>query len=197
MSNTHPPTLQAQGKLVGLGGSLREASRSAAALRAGMAMAAELGLACETLDVRELQLPMYRPDWALADYPAEHQATLQRLVGAFRSADAMLWTCPAYHGAMSGVFKNALDFMQLLARDPRPYLQGCAVGLVSLSDRSPLGGMANCVQELRAWLAPTRVTLDDGDFDASLALKEEASLRRLRRLVGELAGFVASQPRAR
>lgn len=67
MSDTHQAAPQPRGKIVGLGGSLREASRSAAALRAGMAMAAELGLECETLDVRELQLPMYRPDWALAD----------------------------------------------------------------------------------------------------------------------------------
>lgn len=109
----------------------------------------------------------------------------------------MLWTCPAYHRAMSGVFKNALDFMQLLARDPRPFLQGRAVGLVSLSDSSPLGGMAHCVQELRAWLAPTRVTLGDDDFDEALALRDEAAQRRLRRLVGELAGFVASRTRPR
>lgn len=179
--------------MVGLGGSLRERSYSGAALRAGMAMAAELGFATETLDLRLLELPMYVPEQALADYPLECQASLRRYVSALRSADVMLWTTPAYHGAMSGVFKNAIDFMQLLAGDERPYLQGCAVGLLTLSDASPLSGMANCVQELRAWLAPTRVTLDSADFSPELTLNSASGQRRLGRLVMELRDFKASQ----
>ncbi len=177
------------GKMVGLGGSLRERSYSAAALRAGLAVAAERGFCIEALDLRALALPMYVPDQALADYPMEQQASLVQFVAALRGADVMLWTTPAYHGAMSGVFKNALDFMQLLAGDKRPYLQGCAVGLLTVSDASPLAGLANCVQELRAWLAPTRVTLDSDDFSEDMALTSASGQRRLGRLIAELADF--------
>jgi FMN reductase len=177
--------------MVGLGGSLRVRSYSSAALGAAMAMANDLGFATETLDLRLLGLPMYVPDQALADYPLDQQPVVQHLVAALRGADVMLWSTPTYHGAMSGVFKNALDFMQLLADDERPYLQGCAVGLLTLSDSSPLGGMANCVQELRAWLAPTRVTLDSDDFSADMTLSSAAGRRRLQRLLTELRDFGA------
>jgi len=41
-------------------------------------------------------------------------------VARYREADAMLWATPTYHGTMSGALKNALDYMQLLAKDPAP-----------------------------------------------------------------------------
>ena len=181
------------GKMVGLGGSLRERSYSSAALRAAMKMADEAGFVTETLDLRLLDLPMYVPDQALLDYPCHQQAALAQFAAALRSADVMLWTTPAYHGAMSGVFKNALDFMQFLADDPRPYLQGCAVGLLTLSDSSPMGGLANCVQELRAWLAPTRVTLASADFSPEMALSSASGQRRVARLIAELCDFSKAQ----
>ncbi|KUG09025.1 NADPH-dependent FMN reductase [Solirubrum puertoriconensis] len=176
-------------KLVGLSGSLRPGSHSTAALRAGLRIAAESGAATELLDLRELNLPVYLPDLALEDYPAEAQGAISRLVAAFRSADVMLWATPTYHGCMSGALKNAIDYMQLLARDSAPYLQGRAVGLVALATPAPLGNMADCVTELRAWLAPTRVTLTANDFSPEGTLTSESGNRRLTRVVTELLGF--------
>jgi len=101
----------------------------------------------------------------------------------------MLWATPTYHGTMSGVFKNAIDYMEFLAKDSPPYLQGRAIGLVSVSDSSPLAGMANCVNELRAWLAPTRVTFTANDFSSEMTLTNETRSRRLTRLITELLEF--------
>lgn len=175
-------------KIVALGGSLRDGSYSLAAMRAAATAAQEMGTAFELLDLRQLALPMYVPDLALDDYPAGSRAAIDRMLAAFRGADAMLWVTPAYHGAMSGVFKNAIDYMEFLADDARAYLQGCAVGLVMLSDDSPAAGLASCAHELRAWLAPTRVTLDATDFSPGPILSSESGTRRLARLVAELAG---------
>lgn len=176
-------------KIIGLGGSLRAKSYSSAALRAGLDIAEGMGASTELLDVRELDLPMYVPDLPIEEYPASSQETIRKLVASFRGADLMLWATPTYHGVMSGVFKNAIDYMELLAKDPLPYFKGRAIGLVSVSDSSPLASMASCVNELRAWLAPTRVTLTANDFSAEMALTNEARIRRLTRLVTELLEF--------
>ncbi|HYD82253.1 MAG TPA: NAD(P)H-dependent oxidoreductase [Paucimonas sp.] len=175
--------------IVGLGGSLRAGSYSHAALRTGLEIAERMGARIEMLDLRELDLPMYVPDQELEAYPARSHAAIARLVAACRGADAMLWSTPTYHGAMSGALKNAIDYLEFLARDPSPYFQGRAIGLVSISDSSPHAGMANCVNELRAWLAPTRVTLDAEDFSPGPVLTSASGGRRLTRLITELLDF--------
>jgi FMN reductase len=87
------------------------------------------------------------------------------------------------------VVKNALDFIELLADDQPPYLQGRAVGIMTLPDPTSLIAMMNAVHELRAWLAPTQVTLSRQDFTAELILSNERAQRRLVRLVNELLEF--------
>ncbi len=106
----------------------------------------------------------------------------------------MLWATPTYHGTMSGALKNALDYMQLLAADPAPYLQGKPVGLISIATASPHPHMAACATELRAWLAPTRLTLDATDFGEDLQIASEAAMRRMRRLIAELMEFSRRRP---
>lgn len=177
--------------IVGLGGSLRTHSFSRAAMNAGLGFAETLGCATQVLDLRKLDLPMYVPDQPISRYPKAKQASIAVAVDAFRRAKAMLWVSPIYHGSMSGVFKNALDFMDLLATDSRPYLQGCAVGLIAVSGSAPLGAMADCAHELRGWLAPTRLTLHSQDFSEAMELCNPNAKRRMERLVSELTTFAA------
>lgn len=176
-------------KLVALGGSLRADSLSTAALRAAMDFARRAGVDTELCDLRSFDLPLYLPEAPVEAYPAAARAQITRLVAHYRDADAMLWATPTYHGAMSGAFKNALDYMELLGEEPEPYLQGKAVGLISIADASPLADMATCVTALRAWLAPTRMTLRTADFSGERELVSAAAMRRLERLIGELLHF--------
>lgn len=176
--------------LVGLGGSLRERSYSLAALRAALGIAeAEGGAVTELLDVRALNLPMFVPDLPIEGYPSSQQASIMRLIESCRRANVMIWSSPTYHGTVSGVVKNALDFIELLADDQPPYLQGRAVGIMTLPDPTTFIAMMNAVHELRAWLAPTQVTLSRQDFTAELTLSNERAQRRMARLVNELLDF--------
>jgi len=179
--------------LVGLGGSLREQSRSAAALREALRIAAVEGAETEMLDLRQLDLPMYSPVLELGGYPASGRPGIERLVAAVGRADAMLWASPTYHGTVTGAFKNALDFFELLPEAPVRYLEGRAVGLITIPDRTTFGAMADAAHELRAWLAPTRVTMTYGDFAPDLTITEPKVIRRLTRLVGELLLFARSR----
>jgi FMN reductase len=183
---TRPPYI------VGLGGSLRERSFSRAATREALRIAEAKSVSTELLDLRELNLPMFTPKWKAEDYPAVHHAGIVQLLTACRRADALLWVSPTYHGTVSGLFKNALDFMELLADDDPPYLQGKVVGLIAVSDPLTFGAMKNSAHELRAWLAPTHITLDQReDFNEDLTLKEGRAQRRVARLLDELIEFAS------
>jgi FMN reductase len=179
--------------LILLGGSLREHSRSRAMLRTSLAFAKERGVDAELLDLLELDLPMFLPDRAFEDYPIEKQDIIARLIAAYRRADAMIWASPTYHGTVSGVFKNAIDFAELLAQDARPYLQGCAVGIIAVNDTSTLTAMSHCVHDLRAWLAPTQIMATGKSFSEMRDLVDDRVKKRLAKQVDELVSFVVSR----
>src|ERR1041385_580162 len=172
-----------------LGGSLREPSRTRALLQVSLAFARERGIEAQLLDLRELDLPMFLPDRTLEDYPLGKQAAIAQLLEAYRRAHAMVWACPTYHGTVSGVFKNALDFAELLADDERPYLHGCAVGIITINDTSTLTAMSHCVHELRAWLAPTQIMATERSFSETFELIDERIRQRLARQIDELISF--------
>ena len=54
-------------------------------------------------------------------------------VAAVRAADAVVVASPGYHGIVSGLVKNALDYLEELRSDERPYLHGRPVGLVAVA----------------------------------------------------------------
>src|SRR5437016_9451991 len=96
-------------RVLGLGGSLAEPSRSLEVLRIALEGAQEVGAQTELLSVRQLDLPLYRPN-----HPGPPES-VRRLCDAAGAADGMLWSSPLYHGTVSGAFKNAIDWLQLLA----------------------------------------------------------------------------------
>lgn len=104
-------------KIVGLGGSLREPSRSRAALEVALDGAARAGARVELLDLHVLQLPMYSPELE-ADAPA----VVHRLIETCYEADGMLWSSPMYNGSVSGSFKNSIDWLHMLGTREPPYL---------------------------------------------------------------------------
>ncbi|MCS7055746.1 MAG: NAD(P)H-dependent oxidoreductase [Thermoflexales bacterium] len=172
-----------------MGGTLRERSYSRAALREALRIAAEQGAHTEILDLRALNLPMFVPGYGIEDYPAAHRAAIARLVESCRRATAMIWASPTYHGTVSGAFKNAIDYLELLSDDRPAYLSGKAVGLIAINDSKTFSAMSNAVHELRAWLAPTHVQLSKSDFDDNMRLSSERAVRLVGQLVNELLGF--------
>lgn len=171
-----------------MNGSLRSTSYSLATCHAAAEIASVSGISSRVLDLKELKLPMYIPDWDLDEYSAD-DVGIDRLLEAYRWAHAILWVSPTYHGTISGVFKNALDFIELLSGDVPPYLQNRPVGLVAINDSTTFSAMRDCARELRAWVAPTQVELSKADFSPDKKLVSERSRTRLARLVDELAAF--------
>jgi FMN reductase len=138
-------------KIVGLGGSLRQPSTSLAALKIALEGAQEAGAEIELFDVRELDLPMYTPGMQ-----APEAAT--RLAEAACSSQGMLWSSPLYHGTVSGAFKNALDWLDLLRVQEPPFLKDKIIGLISTAGGTQglqaINTMEYAVRALRAWAVP-------------------------------------------
>lgn len=139
-------------KVVGVGGSLAEPSSSLAALKIALEGAADAGAQTELLDIRELNLPMYVP--GLDDVPE----SVKHLSESIHAADGLLWSSPLYHGTISGSFKNALDWLQLLSDREPAYLTDKVVGLISTAGGTQglqaVNTMEFVVRALRGWAVP-------------------------------------------
>jgi FMN reductase len=139
-------------KIVALGGSLAQQSTSLAAVRAALDGASEAGAAVELYDIRQLDLPMYVPGGA--DVPAAAREFCESVYGC----DGMLWSSPLYHGTISGSFKNALDWLQLLGDRQPAYLTDKVIGLISTAGGTQglqaVNTMEFIVRALRGWAVP-------------------------------------------
>lgn len=112
----------------------------------------------------ELDLPFYRPGGPPpGPRPARYLAALER-------ADGVVLVSPVYHGTLSGLLKNALDYVNELAGAPQPYLDGRALGCVSIGlgeqgASSTLQTLRTVGHALRSWPTPMGVALSQGRAD--------------------------------
>ena len=65
-----------------------------------------------------LQLPLYQPE------NPERSEGARLLVAELALADGIIIGSPGYHGSISGLVKNALDYAEDLRTDARPYFSG-------------------------------------------------------------------------
>ncbi|WP_163512405.1 NADPH-dependent FMN reductase [Fodinicola acaciae] len=146
-------------RVLGIGGSTRPNSTSERALRVAIAAAEAGGLTAELIVGRSLMLPIY--DTEATVRTAEAAAFLS----AVRRADALIVASPGYHGTMSGLMKNALDYVEDTRHDPRPYLDGIPVGCIAVAHGwqatvSTLTSIRTVVHALRGWPSPLGATVN-------------------------------------
>jgi FMN reductase len=172
-------------RVVGLGGSLREESTSRTALQVALEGAAASGAGVELIWVRDLDLPLYTAEHAPP--PDAH-----RLAETVYNADALIWSSPTYHGSVSGSFKNALDWLILLAENDPPYLSNKPIGLVTtaggVQGLQAVNTMDFIARALRGWSVPLVLPVAQSwqSFDPDGHLKDEAIAAQLRRLGAEV-----------
>src|ERR1700736_2495393 len=135
-----------------LGGSLAKQSTSLAAVRIALEGASEAGAHTDLYDIRQLDLPMYVPN--TTDVPDSARVLCDSVYGC----DGMLWSSPLYHGTISGSFKNALDWLQLLGDRQPAYLTDKVIGLIStaggMQGLQAVNTMEFIVRALRGWAVP-------------------------------------------
>lgn len=170
--------------MLGLGGSLRAGSQSERALRIALKGAEEAGAKTRAITGGELVLPFY--DTAINERTPE----ALRLIEALREADGVIIVSPGYHGALSGLIKNALDYVEDLRPDRRPYLDGRAVGLVAVAygwqaSVTTLEQLRTITHALRGWPTPLGGSINSAEvkFDDVGGASDEKVVNTLR-LVG-------------
>lgn len=154
--------------ILAIGGSTRAQSTSEAALRIAADGARDAGAQVHILGGRDLMLPIYDPD------STERVPEALRLLNLAREADGLIIVSPGYHGGLSGLVKNALDYFEELRREPRgAYLDGRAVGCIAVAHGwqaavGTLHQLRQVVHALRGWPTPfgavvnsSEVRLDD------------------------------------
>ena len=143
--------------VVGFGGTLRPRSSTVRVLERVLSEVATQGATVELLQLEQLGLPFY--EWGVEPTEGVH-----RLVRAFASADALVWASPLYHGTISGAFKNALDWLELLAQEVPPYLSDKPVGLIGVAggvqSLQAISTMEHIVRSLRGWTIPMVVGIN-------------------------------------
>ncbi|MBT2488419.1 NAD(P)H-dependent oxidoreductase [Streptomyces sp. ISL-96] len=146
--------------VVGIGGTGRPGSTTDKALALALRGAREAGARTRLFDAGTLGvLPLFQPQ------RKERGETTIALLDALARADGVLLASPSYHGGVSGLVKNALDYLEDLRDDPRPYLDGRAVGCVVTAAGWQSAGTTLCalrsiVHALRGWPTPLGVALN-------------------------------------
>jgi FMN reductase len=148
---------------VGLGGSTGNTSVTSQLLQAALAHVEALGARTLAFTGDQLGLlPIYGAD---AGPPTD---VAFAMIDAVRRADGVVIATPGYHGGMSGLVKNALDHLEALRSDPRPYLDGRAAGVIVAAAGWQSAGTAmvsvrSTIHALRGWPTPFGVTVNSAE----------------------------------
>lgn len=140
--------------IVGIGGTASPNSSTEQALAIALASAERAGAEVKLFGAVTLA--------ALPHYLTEGSTTSgegRELVEAVRRADGVIIASPGYHGSISGLVKNAIDYLEETSKDARVYLDGVPVGLIATAygwqaTGSTLATLRSIVHALRGWPTP-------------------------------------------
>ena len=176
--------------IVGLGGTTRKGSSTEKALSLALRAAASQGADTLLLCGSDIDLPAYVPG-------ATSNTKANRVTAELGRADGIILGTPGYHGGLSGLVKNALDYIEDLRNNKRPYLEDRPIGCVVTAAGeqgavTTLAALRSVVHALRGWPTPLGVTIVTSDqvFDAAgncISPRIETQLRILSQQVVDFA----------
>lgn len=177
-------------RILALGGSTRPDSSSEKVLRVAAAAAEEAGATVTMITSRDLILPIYDTE------SGERDPKAIALVDAVRTAHGLIVCSPGYHGGISGMMKNALDYIEDLRGDDAPYLHGRAVGCIAVAygwqaTVSTLHQLRQVTHALRGWPTPLGGTINASatEFAADGSLTDAAAQEQLRAIGAQVVEF--------
>ena len=125
----------------------------------------ELGIDVKQIDLSQQNLPFLDP------FNIEKTEAVDDFLKTFTEEESQIWISPLYHGTITGVMKNALDWLELTSRNESPYLSGKTIGLMTTAEGSfavqGINTMISIAHTLRASVLPYSIPVN----------KQEAILR--------------------
>ena len=144
--------------VVGIGGSTHRGSSTEALMTAALAALEREGARTVLHTGDALLLPPY-------ERTPRHTEAGRAIVEDVRRADALVIGSPGYHGSISGLVKNVLDYLEELADDERPYVDGRPVACIATAQGwqgavNSLVALRQIVHALRGWPTPFGLALN-------------------------------------
>lgn len=180
--------------IIGVGGTQRPGSSSERALALSLASAQAAGARTLLLSGAELDLPIYAPG------EARRSAGAERLVDAYRRCDGIVVASPGYHGGISGLVKNALDYTEDLRDDERVYFDGIAVGCIACAAGwhaagQTLSALRAIAHSLRGWPTPLGAMVNTSCplFDSEGTCLDPSARFQLETVGRQVVGFAHLQ----
>ncbi|MBN3933094.1 NAD(P)H-dependent oxidoreductase [Streptomyces verrucosisporus] len=166
--------------IVLVGGSLHRGSTCDRVAQWCALRCAEQGATVRVFAGADIDFPAYRPGLA----PTHPE--VGNFLSELRCADGIVLVSPTYHGTVSGLLKNALDYVNDLD-EPVPYLEGRAIGCVAVGAAaegaaSTLATLRTIGHAVRGWPTPVGVAVSQPPAPPSAdgtAPPEEARLMRM------------------
>ena len=156
--------------IVGIGGTARNGSSTARALRTCLAEAKALGARTEIFSGEDMMLPMYCPGQA-------HRP---------ESATKLI--------------ENVLDYTEDLREDERVYWDGCAIGCICSAGgwqaaTQTLNALRSIIHALRGWPTPLGAVLNTSlpIFDEKGVITDQVILHQLRTVATQVVQFSRAQ----
>ena len=175
--------------ILGVGGTPRAGSGTERALAISLRAAEAAGAKTLMISGPDLVLPLYTPG-------TDRTPEAASLIRAFRRCDGLILASPAYHGSISGLMKNVLDYAEDLRPDQRVYFDGLAVGLIACAGGwqaavQTMTAMRTIVHSLRGWPTPLGATLNTSTpmFDEHGGCSDSASRFQLETVGTQVAEF--------
>ncbi|MGE4124931.1 MAG: NADPH-dependent FMN reductase [Pusillimonas sp.] len=176
--------------IVGLGGTMRVGSSSEKALAVTLGMAQAIGARTLMFSGPALNMEAYDP--ALPD----RSENARKLISALREADGVIISSPSYHGSVSGLLKNALDYTEDLRDAHLPYLDNRAVGCIVCADGaqamgSTLATLRSIIHALRGWPTPYAAAINSNQkpFGADGSINQPEVENQLRTVAAQVVEF--------
>lgn len=187
-------------QILAFAGSTRTDSLNKKLIHLAAEAAREAGAQVTFVDLRDLALPLYDGDLETSQGLPEGAKKLKALMQA---SDGFLIATPEYNGSVSGVLKNAIDWVSRSESDDEPSLVAFRGKTAALLAASPggVGGMRALIH-LRAILGhvgmlllPDQLTLASAGeaFDEAGQLKDPRKVRQVKSVAGKLVEFLARQ----
>ncbi|MEO9363311.1 MAG: NAD(P)H-dependent oxidoreductase [Nitrososphaera sp.] len=166
-------------KVLGVAGSMRDGSYGKRALNVALESAKKHGAQVRLLELAKADLPIY------ASSGASSSPALARVAADVEWADAFILASPDYHGSISGVLKNFLDYFY-------EEFAGKVFGYVVASHEKGLtvmDQMRTAVRQCYGWSLPYGVSVNGEQDFASGQLSNARIEQRLKMMGRDLVTY--------
>lgn len=175
-------------RILAFAGSTRTGSVNKMLLRVAAEEVKKAGGEITLVDLRDLPMPLYDGDLEESEGPPPNATKLYELM---KDHQGLLLACPEYNSSITGVLKNAIDWVSR-PREGEPPLAAFSGKVAALMSASPgaLGGLRGLVH-VRSILGNMRVTVIPNQVAATKVMNSFDSEGNLtdERLAENIAGL--------